>query len=97
MTVSSKFGFTAADANVVMFNDDLYPTIWFLNKVSVYLGVIFGFERTEYSITENQGVLEVSVLKLTETSQTAIVRFSTSDILVGKSHSNSCILNHDQC
>ena len=58
-----------------LFSDDLYHPI----------GVIFGFTTTEYSVTEGQGLLAVSVLKLTEASQAASVRFSTRDVLVGKS------------
>lgn len=48
------------------------------------LGVLFGFPTTEYSASEGQGSLAVSVLKLTEASQAASVRFSTRDVLVGK-------------
>lgn len=51
------------------------------------IGVVFGFMTTEYSVTEGQGSLAVSVLKLTEASQATSVRFSTRDIaLTGKSH-----------
>ena len=37
-------------------------------------------------MAEGQGSLAVNVLKLMESSQAASVRFSTRDILVGKSH-----------
>ena len=51
-----------------------------------YIGVVFGLMTTEYSVAEGQGSLAVNVLKLTESSQAASVRFSTRDVLVGKSH-----------
>ena len=51
-----------------------------------YIGVVFGLMTTEYSVAEGQGSLAVNVLKLTESSQAASVRFSTQDVLAGKSH-----------
>lgn len=77
---------------LVYSNDDLYlPTIAIVVIIVLYLmttftisGVLFGFPTTEYSASEGQGSLAVSVLKLTEASQAASVRFLTRDVLVGK-------------
>lgn len=55
--------------------------------ITVYTctGVVFGFETTEYSVFESQGVLEVNVLKLTETTEISAVTLSTQDVLLCKS------------
>lgn len=47
--------------------------------------VIFGFETTEYFVSENDGVLAVNILKFTQTTQVSSVRFITRDVQVGES------------
>ena len=47
--------------------------------------VIFGFETTEYFVSENAGVLAVNILKFTQTTQVSSVRFITRDVQVGES------------